>query len=523
MADKSRTLKLSILGDVDQLNKSLKSANDDVEKSSGKMGDFGKKAGLAFAAAGIAAAAYAVKIGVDGVKAAIEDEAAQVRLATALTNATGATDAMIASVEKQILATSLATGVADDQLRPALQRLALSTGDVSKAQDLLNLSLDISQATGKSLDSVANALGKAYDGNATSLGKLGIGLSAAELKAMSFTEVQEKLSDLFGGSAAANAETFEGRMARLKIAFSESVETIGFALLPILEKFVDLITIYVLPIVQTFSDAMSSKSSTGLGKRIEEVVATIKTFAMPIFNGLVTVFNKVKDAIISNSDQFESFYAVVRRVAPVVGKILGGMLVVIGHIASVVITVFAAVLGQIEPAIDRFIDKINFIIKGINLIRPGEDIKLVSKISTRKQITDLGMIPGSEAFTIPAIPDIAFPDIKDIPGAAGAGISSAASSGKAAAIALSPSVAQVGMLGGLGAGVIAGVTGQGQNASVAQVGMLGGLGAGVVGGVNITVNQGIVGDQESAARAVVEVLNNSFYRGTGGSNALVAS
>ena len=172
MAGQSRTLKLSILADVDQLNKSLKAANNDVENSSSKMGDFGKKAGLAFAAAGIAAAAYAVKIGVDGVKAAIEDEAAQTRLATALKNATGATDAMIASVEKQILATSLATGVADDKLRPALQRLSLSTGDVTKAQDLLNLSLDISQATGKGLDTVANALGKAYDGNATALGRL---------------------------------------------------------------------------------------------------------------------------------------------------------------------------------------------------------------------------------------------------------------------------------------------------------------------------------------------------------------
>ena len=70
---------------------------------------------------------------------------------------------MIASVEKQILQTSLATGVTDDQLRPALQRLSLSTGDVTKSQELLNLALDISQATGKSLDTVANGLGKAYE------------------------------------------------------------------------------------------------------------------------------------------------------------------------------------------------------------------------------------------------------------------------------------------------------------------------------------------------------------------------
>ena len=160
MAGQSRTLKLSILADVDQLKKSLASANGDVEDSSSKLGEFSKKAGLAFAAAAAAAGAYAIKLAVDGVKAAIEDEAAQVRLATALKNATGATDDMIKSVEQQILKQSLATGVADEKLRPALSRLALSTNDVTKAQDLLTLALDISQATGKGLDAVAYALGK---------------------------------------------------------------------------------------------------------------------------------------------------------------------------------------------------------------------------------------------------------------------------------------------------------------------------------------------------------------------------
>ncbi len=119
-----------------------------------------------------------------------------------------------------------ATGVADDQLRPALARLALSTGNVSKAQDLLSLALDISTQTGKPLEGVANALGKAYDGNTAALGRLGIGLTAAELKAMSFTDVQTKLSDLFGGAAAKNAATFQGRMDRLKVAFDEGVETL---------------------------------------------------------------------------------------------------------------------------------------------------------------------------------------------------------------------------------------------------------------------------------------------------------
>jgi hypothetical protein len=150
----SRTLKLSILADVADLKKNLDTGSKEVEGFGGKLEKFGKVAAAAFAAAAAAAAAYAVKLAVDGVKAAIEDEAAQLRLANALKNVTGATNNQIASIEKQILKTSLATGVADDQLRPALQRLAIATGDVDESQKLLNLALDISAATGKGVEAV---------------------------------------------------------------------------------------------------------------------------------------------------------------------------------------------------------------------------------------------------------------------------------------------------------------------------------------------------------------------------------
>jgi hypothetical protein len=207
----------------------------------------------------------------------------------------------------------------------------------------------------------------------------------------------------------------------------------------------------------------------------------------------------------------------VKFIAPLVGKIIGSALSVIGSIAGVVIDVFAKVLSAIKPTLNFAIDAINLIIRGLNIISPFKDIPTIPNMTSPTKVTNLGMIEGTAKVVIPKIPEVVIPEI-----AAGRGVSGAAASGAQAAIALSPSVAQVGMLGGLGAGVIAGVSGRGQNASVAQVGMLGGLGAGVVGGVNITVNQGIVGDQESAARAVVDVLNNSFYRGTGGASALVA-
>ena len=82
------------------------------------------------------------------------------------------------------------------------------------------------------VSNITNSLGKAYDGNTAALGKLGIGLSSAELKAMSFTDVQTKLSDLFGGAAAANSETFAGRLQILRVTFDEAKESVGAKLLP---------------------------------------------------------------------------------------------------------------------------------------------------------------------------------------------------------------------------------------------------------------------------------------------------
>ena len=257
MATGNRTLKLSILADVDDLKKKLGEADKAVENNSSKISEFGKKAAAAFAIAAAAAVAYGTKLAIDGVKAAIEDEQAQLRLAAALRSATGATDAQIKATEDMILKTSLATGVADDQLRPALQRLAVSTKDTQEAQNLLNLALDISKGRGLELETVANALGRAQDGNTTALGRLGLGLSKAELSTLSFTEVQAKLSDLYGGSAAANAETFQGKMDRLKVAFDEAKESLGVLLLPQVEKFTNYLLSTGIPTLEGFIAGLS--------------------------------------------------------------------------------------------------------------------------------------------------------------------------------------------------------------------------------------------------------------------------
>jgi len=346
-ANSNRALTLSIVADIDNLQKGLNKADTEIQTFGNKVGEFGKKAAAAFAIAAAAAAAYAVKLGVDGVKAAIEDEAAQLRLAGALRAATGATDAQIAATEDYISKTSLATGVADDELRPALQRLALSTKDTGKAQELLALALDVSKGSGKDLETVANALGKAQDGNTTSLGRLGLGLSKAELATLSFEQLQTKLSDLFGGAAARNAQTFQGRIEVLKNGFNEAKEAVGTALLPIIEQLIEYVIVYGVPIINKFKDA----------------------------------FDVVKDAIDRNRDNFTEFATLLRTVVfPIVEKIFGFLLDVGAKAASAIIDAFGAVVGAITPVLNFIIGAINKVIDGLNLIKGGTDIAKISTI-----------------------------------------------------------------------------------------------------------------------------------------------
>jgi hypothetical protein len=307
MATGNRTLKLSILADVDDLKKKLGEADKAVETNASKISDFGKKAAAAFAVAATAAVAYGTKLAIDGVKAAIEDEQAQLRLAAALRTATGATEGQIKATEDFILQTSLATGVADDSLRPALQRLAVSTKDTGEAQRLLSLALDISKGKGIELETVANALGRAQDGNTTALGRLGLGLSKAELSTLSFTQVQQKLSDLYGGAAAANAETFQGKIDRLKVGFDEAKESLGVALLPQVEKFITFLNDTGIPTLNAFIAGLTGDQ--GLSAGLQETQRGAESFGKAIatvagiVSGFITFLREAIGLVVSLANE----------------------------------------------------------------------------------------------------------------------------------------------------------------------------------------------------------------------------
>ena len=349
MAQGTRALTLKLLADVDNFNKNLKSADNEVKGFGDKVGDFGKKAGLAFAAAGAAAVAYAGKLAIDGVKSAIADAAAQEKLAVTLKNVTGATDAQIAATEDYITQTSLAFGVTDDELRPSLERLARATGDVEKAQKLQTVAIDVAAGSGKSLEAVSNAMAKAAEGNTAALGKLGIGLSTAQLKTMSMEDITAKLAKTFANQASTQADTFQGKLTRLQIAFDEGKETVGSFILDAITPMVTLIVNKVIPAISDFT--------SNLDEKLKPVMRVIE----PIINGLKSAFNNVRNSLADNNEELQPFYNLMKKIgdfitdtlAPVLGKTLGKAFELLGSYLSKVIDDFATLVDRITRIYNR--------------------------------------------------------------------------------------------------------------------------------------------------------------------------
>jgi hypothetical protein len=533
MAGQSRTLKLSILGDVDQLKKSLSTGTKEVDGFAGKLGGFAKKAGAAFAIAGAAAGAYAATLLVDGVKSAIEDEAAQAKLATTLKNVTGATNNQIKAVEDYITQTALANGITDDQLRPSLDRLIRSTKDATKAQELQSLALDIAAGTGKDLSAVSEALGKAYDGNLGALKRLGVGIDDSIIKSKNFDAAAAALSKTFEGQASQQAETFAGKMARLNVAFDEAKETVGSYVLDAITPLVSNIVNKGIPALTDFASNLGKSLGPAFGAIVktvrddllpilvswwkflyDEVIPAIGSVVGPILEGLKSAFDKIKKAITDNSAELQPFYDALEKVwdfikkylAPLLGGAFKTALETIGTIVGGLVTGFSKLVGFISNTVTKIKEFVNFI-KDNPVTRfffGGDDGSKGLKASTSFESGGGG--GGGGGFE--SGPDLFYDPNGDPRTFTGAPLEAFSPGMQAAILRKNELAAETARLREARAA-----------AAAARTAATGGLSTAER--IVINVNAASIIDEEGFTRAATSALNNSTYRGTNGASNLV--
>lgn len=535
-------IKITFDADFDKLKSGVKGAQNEVEGFGSKMGGFAKKAGAAFAAAGAAAGAYATVLLVDGVKSAIEDEAAQAKLATTLENVTGATKNQIAAVEDYITQTALANGITDDVLRPSLDRLVRSTQNVQKAQELQTLALDIAAGTGKDLKTVSEALGKAYDGNLGALKKLGVGIDDSIIKSKDFDAAAAALAKTFEGQASRQAETFQGKMARLTVAFDEAKETVGSyvldAITPLVSSFVDK----GIPAIQDFANGLGKTLGPAFGEIFkvirddvlpiltnwwkflyEEVIPAIGKVVGPILEGLKSAFDKIKKSISDNSEELQPFFGFLKQIwtfidkylAPILGGAFKLALEGIGTIAAGLVTSFGKLVTFLN-------NTFNAVKKIIDFLKNNPVSRFLTGASFGGAGVNQGFFAGGEDGGTGGSMGLTF-----------GGASSTTNTGIPAELAaLSPKEQGAFLQWMIDNGLRPDVGGVGipdeeYNAKLAAAFQIYKLRKATSGSsatptptpapaTNVTLNVGVLGDPESAARTIIKLLNDSQARGTVG-------
>lgn len=248
--------------------------------------------------AGVAAAGAITGLGVSlfqAAQAAAEAQQEDKLLADQLKRTTGATEGAVAATLEFVDALELETTISGGSLSQALGTLTRATGNVAEAQKLLKLAADVSIGANQDLQGVSLALAKAYGGEFSALKKLGIPIDENTIKTKDYAKVQELLNNQFGGAAAGAADTFEGKLARLKIGLDRLIEGVGEVLLPYLEKFVDILNKYVVPAVQVFVDRLTK--GDGVKGAFEIAIASMGDFAPVAIRAMKTATDAVFEMI----------------------------------------------------------------------------------------------------------------------------------------------------------------------------------------------------------------------------------
>jgi len=348
------------------------------------------------AVAGLGAALF------DATKGAMEDAAAQELLSKALKNNTNATDAQIAANEEWISTQGRLLGVADSELRPVLAKLSTQTGSLAEAQKGAALAMDIAAATGKPLSAVSDALAKAYGGNTKALAKLDPKLKDLIKGGLDAEGAMSVLADTFGGAATTKANTAEGQFGRLALTLDETKESIGAALLPVVQQ--------VLPYLTKFGDWASK--NTGVFLTIAGIIGGIAG-AVLLVNGAMTAWTAITTAATAVQAAFNAVLALNPMTLIVLGilaliaalviayKKFEGFRNVVDSVFSAIKTAVSASIGVIKGYFEILLGFYKGIFNGIATLWNNTVGKLSFKVP--------GWVPGigGKGFDVPNIPMLA--------------------------------------------------------------------------------------------------------------------
>lgn len=375
----SSKLQVDIVTDARGVGPGLDQAESRLSKFGGTVAKVGKYAAVGLAGGLAAAGAAAFKLA----QGAAEDELGARKLEGTLRRTTGATRDQVGAMEDWITAQGKALGVADDELRPAIGKLAASTGDLGKAQQQAALAMDVAAARGVSLETVTKALERANNGSVTGLSRLGVATTDAAGKTLTLDQITGNLSKTYGGAAAEAADTAAGRWGRVQLMMGELGETIGAKLLPVGEKAAGW-ALGMVPKLEKFANAAGDKLGPVLSKVggfitdhvlpagqklaafvVDDLAPAFVKYATPVLEAVGRGFSKLRDAVRDNEPQLSKFGDLITKVAgfvgekimPKLGALVGFLVDKLFGVLSTGVDWFSKLAGWVADAADA-VDKL---------------------------------------------------------------------------------------------------------------------------------------------------------------------
>jgi hypothetical protein len=343
-----------------------------------KLETTGQKVGMALEKAFLPAVAAVGALAAGAVlsaKAAAEDAREQAQLARQINASTTATEAQIAATNEYIMQQELLSAISATELRPALAILVRHTGDLAKAQQLLSLAMNVSVGTGRDVFDVAERMAEGFTGVLTPLEELDYGLVQSIENGASFDDIMGSLAATFGGAVAKDAETAAGRFARMQVQMQQVQETIGYALLPIIEK--------LLPTLESLAVFIGDNTDLiiGIGVAVGTfataiIAANLAMKAWTVLSGITAAVNAVLATSFSVLWVATGVGIIIAIIAAVVALQL--KFDIFGKAIDGLTRLFNTLWSVAKYTLEAIIDGINVLIRAWNKLPLVDDIPEIS-------------------------------------------------------------------------------------------------------------------------------------------------
>jgi hypothetical protein len=313
------------VADFKKVNKELQKMDKEADKTSRSMAKMAAATKATRIAVLALASSFAV-LGTVGVREAMREEVALLKLKTAVDNV-GQSFAAATPLISQTAESLIQLGFADDDTYASLSKLTAATGSVKTAMASMTVAADLARFKQISLTEASDLLARASTGQARGLRDLGIAMGVSVKQGASYEEILAAIETRIGGMAEAFADTAAGKMAIFNAQMSELQEQVGYALLPALIKLVNFMNTKLVPALSKFFAFIDRNKQIiiNFGVAFASIWAFAKiqagvTLAITAIKGLVAAYNTLKVAGLAA--------AIAQRMAinPLLGAAAGAVL-----------------------------------------------------------------------------------------------------------------------------------------------------------------------------------------------------